>query len=422
MNLFDAFLTKKKVSTDTRNIIPNSIFFALKGANFNGNTFAAEALKKGAAYVVIDETQPDLPADKTFLVKDVLVALQDLAKQYRKTFSGTVIGLTGSNGKTTCKELFRDVLATSFKTAATQGNLNNHIGVPLTLLATPADTEMVIIEMGANHQKEIELLSSICLPDVGFITNYGKAHLEGFGGVEGVIKGKSELFDNLRNRNKKVLVNCADAKQLEKSEGIERTTFGDCDNADLYIKNLHHDMAAAQVDGVTIQSKLTGSFHYNNIAAAIALGKLFDVPTKKIKSAIEAYNPQMNRSEWRKTENNEVLLDAYNANPDSMLATIESFAKLDKPNKWFILGDMFELGEYAYEEHQRVVNTLENCGAEHVVLVGKNFFDTSSNTKYWKFTSTDEAGQFLKQQKLKESTVLLKGSRGMKLEDLVVFL
>jgi UDP-N-acetylmuramoyl-tripeptide--D-alanyl-D-alanine ligase len=419
MKLLDAFLEVKKVSTDSRNDLKDSIFFALKGANFNGNTFAAEALAKGARYVVIDEHQPALPEDKCFVVDDALTALQELATAYRKTFTGTVIGLTGSNGKTTCKELFRDVLATTYKTSATEGNLNNHIGVPLTLLHTPADAEMIIIEMGANHQREIALLSSICEPDLGFITNYGKAHLEGFGGVEGVIKGKSELYDYLRAHQKTALVNCKDAKQLEKSSGIARVTFGNCNEADICIENELGTMATARFEGEHIASQLTGDFHFNNIAAAIALGSYFKVKPSAIKVAIEAYNPSMNRSEWKKTERNEVLLDAYNANPDSMQASVIAFTKIEKPNKWFVLGDMFELGEYTHEEHQRIVNMLEDAQAKNVLLIGDAFAQTTKPANYYCVRETPLAKELLHKLALDGCTILLKGSRGMRLETLL---
>jgi UDP-N-acetylmuramoyl-tripeptide--D-alanyl-D-alanine ligase len=418
-DLLAAFLTCREISTDTRKIRPGSLFFALRGTNFNGNQFASKALELGARYVVIDEDLDHLPKEAVFRVDSSLKALQELARAYRSKLTGTVIGLTGSNGKTTCKELFREVLATTYLTKATTGNLNNHIGVPLTVLSIPVDTEMAVIEMGANHQKEIELLSSICQPDIGFITNYGKAHLEGFGGVEGVIKGKSELFDFLRENKRKAIVNIKDARQLEKSQGIERITFGDDSKADIPIQNMNSEMATATFQGVEIASKLTGSFHFNNIAAAIALGHYLGVKTELIKRAIENYQPEMNRSEWRNTAKNQVLLDAYNANPDSMLATVKSFATLNKANKWFILGDMFELGDYTYEEHQRVVNTLENLAAKNVVLVGSNFMDTTTPGAYQKFETTAAAKKFLEKQDIRKSTVLLKGSRGMKLETLL---
>ncbi len=419
MTLYEAFLQTKAVSTDTRNIAKGSIFFALKGENFNGNSFALSALEAGASFVVIDEAQQGLPTSQTFLGADVHTALQDLARTYRLTFTGTVIGLTGSNGKTTCKELIRDVLATTFNTKATVGNLNNHIGVPLTLLSVPVNTAMVVVEMGANHQKEIELLSGICLPDIGYITNFGKAHLEGFGGIDGVIKGKSELYTNLRERGKKAIVNCADKKQLEQSERLSRIIFGDCLNADIKITDLKGEMAAAAFDGHEIHAQLTGDFHFTNIAAAIALGHLLGVKTADIKLAIENYRPQMNRSEWRKTDKNEVLLDAYNANPDSMQASIQTFNRLQKPNKWYVLGDMFELGGYTAIEHQSIVTMLEDLGALNVLLVGPAFLKTTGPKHYNYHEKTAQALAFLADQNLRGCTILLKGSRGMKLETLL---
>ena len=417
--LLDAFLKAKLVSTDTRSIPKGAIFFALKGDNFNGNLYAAKALENGASIVVIDEAQSNLPKNSFILVNDVLKALQELASDYRNKLAAKVIGLTGSNGKTTCKELFRDVLATTYKTHATKGNLNNHIGVPLTLLAVPLDAEAAIIEMGANHQGEIALLTKICRPDIGYITNFGKAHLEGFGGVEGVIKGKSELYNWLREHKKTALVNADDSRQVEKSEGIKRLFFGEIKFADINIRNLKSEQASAEIDGTTIQSHLTGSFHFTNIAAAIALGKMLNVDLQNTKAAIENYNPQMNRSEWRKTERNEILMDAYNANPDSMLATIETFAKLEKPNKWFVLGDMFELGSYSAEEHQLTVERLKTLEAKNVILAGEAFCKTNRPNSYNCFKTTAEANAFLKETELENCTILLKGSRGMKLESLV---
>lgn len=413
--IFEAFLKSRSVCTDTRSLKIGDVFFALKGPSFNGNLFAKSALDHGASLTVIDEPQNNLPNGKFVLVDDVLSALQQLARDYRKTLTGTVIGLTGSNGKTTCKELFRDVLGSTYKTHATKGNLNNHIGVPLTLLSAPDDAEMIIIEMGANHQKEIELLSSIARPEFGYITNFGKAHLEGFGGMEGVIKGKSELYAFLRDSGGTVLYNALDALQKEKSQGIKRFSFGP--HGDIVITDHETDLASVEVDGTVIQSQLTGSFHFTNIAAAVALGLNFDVPIEDIKSAIENYRPQMNRTEWRKTERNELLLDAYNANPDSMNAAIRSFAKLDKPNKWFILGDMFELGESSAEEHQNTVNVLNECLAENVILVGSIF--NATNHDFSSFETTKEARAFLMEQNISSCTILLKGSRGMKLETLI---
>jgi UDP-N-acetylmuramoyl-tripeptide--D-alanyl-D-alanine ligase len=263
------------------------------------------------------------------------------------------------------------------------------------------------------------MLTEICRPDVGYITNFGKAHLEGFGGVEGVIKGKSELYTWLRNNNKTALVNAEDALQVEKSEGIMRLLFGNAVNADIKIKDLKSEQASAEIDGTIIESNLTGSFHFTNIAAAIALGKMLHVDVPLIKTAIENYNPQMNRSEWRKTERNEILMDAYNANPDSMLATIETFAKLEKPKKCFVLGDMFELGKYSEEEHQLAIERLKAVNAEQVILVGEAFCKTNHPEVYMCFKTTLEAKYYLEKQAIKNCTILLKGSRGMKLENLV---
>jgi UDP-N-acetylmuramoyl-tripeptide--D-alanyl-D-alanine ligase len=417
--LFQAFLRYRSVSTDSRNILPDSIFFAIKGENFNGNLFAADALQKGAAIVVVDQPLDQIPEDRKIEVPDVLKALQQLATEYRKQLKTTIVGLTGSNGKTTCKELFREVLSQSYRTVATSGNLNNHIGVPLTILSIPENAQFAVVEMGANHQREIAMLSEICRPDIGYITNFGKAHLEGFGGVDGVIKGKSELYDFLRSNHKKALVNCADSKQLEKSEGVERITFGNCAGADVVIRNLNLEIAGAEIDGTVIHSQLTGDFHFINIAAAVALGRYFNVPLELIQKAIEAYSPRMNRSEWRRTGSNEVLMDAYNANPDSMQASIQAFARLNKENKWCVLGDMFELGDYAEEEHQYILNLLQSLDLKNVVLVGPYFYAQNNNNLYSAFQTTEEALSYFNNQKLKNATVLLKGSRGMKLEKLI---
>ena len=417
--LLSAFLEAKSVSTDSRSIQAGAIFFALKGDNFNGNIYAQKAIESGASLAVVDEEQSSLNSHQYILVEDVLNALQNLASDYRSLSHAKIIGLTGSNGKTTCKELFRDVLATRYKTYATKGNLNNHIGVPLTLLSIPLDAEVAIIEMGANHQGEIALLTEICRPDIGYITNFGKAHLEGFGGIDGVIKGKSELYNWLREHHKSALVNGDEELHIEKSEGINRTLFGTGKNCDIQVKNLKSEQASAEIDGLTIHSQLTGNFHFVNIAATIALGKLLNVELEKIKVAIESYNPQMNRSEWRKTARNEVLMDAYNANPDSMIATIETFAGLNKPNKWFVLGDMFELGKYAHEEHQNTVEMLVKLKASNVILVGNEFCKTKPTKDFKVFKSTTEAHEYLQNIQLSSSTVLLKGSRGMKLETLI---
>jgi len=419
--LYQAFLSKRAICTDTRKVTHGCIFFALKGDNFNGNLFAAEALQKGAAYAVVEEPIGKADMQQVFVVDDVLLTLQDLARKYRQSLSCTIIGLTGSNGKTTCKELIRDVMATKFKTVATIGNLNNHIGVPLTVLAIPPDAEMAVVEMGANHQKEIALLSSICQPDWGYITNFGKAHLEGFGGVEGVIKGKSELYDFLRENNKSALVLGDNHLQMEKSKGINKITFGEGLTNDIIVNKHSGDFASIRFAEVTIQSKLTGDFQYTNLAAAVAFGYHFGVELTQIKKAIENYEPKMNRSEWRLTTNNEVLLDAYNANPDSVSAAIDAFAKLNKPMPWFILGDMFELGDYTKKEHKKIVNQLEAIHANRVLLIGAHFCEAAKGI-YPTVKTTEEAATWLSEKKLMGCTILLKGSRGMALEKLLAVL
>jgi len=408
-DLYQLYTEHFLVDTDTRNIRNNTIFFALKGANFNGNTFAEKALELGASYAVVDEKKYNTKQN-IILVDDVLETLQKLANYHRNQLTIPVIGLTGSNGKTTTKELFNAVLKEKFNTVATKGNLNNHIGVPLSLLSIKPEHEIAIIEMGANHQKEIEFLSSICEPDFGYITNFGKAHLEGFGGIEGVIKGKSELYDYLRNNQKKAFVNPEDSTQIEKSEGIERI-FLDTDN----IKFLEvNPFVKISYNNLEIQSNLIGDYNFTNIAAAITIGNYFKVPGEKIKNGIENYTPNNNRSQVIKTKNNKIVLDAYNANPSSMKVAIENFSKLADETKIVILGDMFELGEESEKEHQAIVELVESLNFTHAFFVGKHFFKT--NTKEVKFESYIELENHLKSNNYKEVNFLIKGSRGMQLE------
>ncbi|MEL0335425.1 MAG: UDP-N-acetylmuramoyl-tripeptide--D-alanyl-D-alanine ligase, partial [Flavobacteriales bacterium] len=330
MTPFEAYLQCKTVSTDTRNIVPGSVFFALKGARFNGNEFALQALAEGASYAVVDE--PIGEDHRLLQVDDVLTALQDCAKHYRRHLGIPIIGLTGSNGKTTNKELFHAVLSTQFKVHATKGNFNNHIGVPLTLLSIPEGTELAVVEMGANHRGEIALLASICEPDLGYITNYGKAHMEGFGGVEGIIKGKSELYDFIQShKNASVLLNMDDPIQMEKSQGCATITFGQHSGQYQWLPKSEGEFAGICFEHEhrvhKIKSQLSGSFNETNIAAAVALGLHYGISATNIVKAIESYVPSMNRVEWRETAHNKVLLDAYNANPTSMSLSVESFTK-----------------------------------------------------------------------------------------------
>ncbi len=420
-NLYQAYLKSKGVNTDTRSVNEGEIYFALKGPSFNGNLFAQMALDKGAMAVVIDEEVEVDSSAMVFQVEDVLSTLQDLARHHRKQLKFPFIGLTGSNGKTTAKELFRSVLSQKFKVHATHGNLNNHIGVPLTILSIPKDTEIAVVEMGANHQKEIELLSSISIPDIGYITNFGKAHLEGFGGVEGVIKGKSELYTQVRSTKSIALVNYNDHKQMEKSEGIDRITYGA--NQATYPMNFLDDNEPATVvyNNQRFESQLTGSFHTANIGAAISLGLHFGLNAEQIQTGISAYKPQNNRSEWREKGSNKIMLDAYNANPNSMEASILSFMKSTSAPRFLILGDMFELGDTSPEEHQKIVDLCTDLEA-NIILVGEHFNQTSDSNNFKRFTKTEECAANLREHPIKNASILLKGSRGMRLETLLEFL
>ena len=417
-NLHSLFLECSSVSTDTRKIEKNSLFVALKGDNFDANTFAKEALEKGAKYVVIDNPTY-LIDNRTLLVKDSLIALQELAK-YHRTFLGLpIIALTGSNGKTTTKELIHAVLSKKYNTLATIGNLNNHIGVPLTLLRFTKETEIGIVEMGANHQKEIEFLCQIAQPDYGYITNFGKAHLEGFGGVEGVIKGKSEMYDYLRGNNKMVFVNVDDSIQKEKSTNIKRFSFSLNDStADVKISTIEaNPMVKIIFNNQTIQSHLIGIYNANNINAAITIGNYFKVSDELIKEAIENYIPENNRSQLILKNGNEIILDAYNANPSSMAAAIANFIQLEKKNKIAILGDMFELGEESHNEHEKIVDLLINETSISTYFIGKDFYaNQTSNTHLKFFENFENFAAFLKTNLPNNNLLLIKGSRGMALE------
>ncbi len=415
------FLAHPRVTTDSRNIEEQSIFFALKGANFNGNRYAKEALEKGAAYAVIDEEE-FVVEDRTILVDDVLKTLQALATFHRNQSNAKVIALTGSNGKTTTKELIYAVLSTAYKTIATKGNLNNHIGVPLSLLSIAEDTEIAVIEMGANHQKEIEFLASIAQPDFGYITNFGKAHLEGFGGVEGVIKGKSELYDYLLANNRSVFMNADDSVQLEKlSNYIKKFGFSTQKSTYYKVEFLGADpFVQLKFEDMVVRTQLIGSYNFSNCAAAVLIGKYFNVPLSDIKNALEAYTPINNRSQILKKNGHRIVLDAYNANPTSMKAALESFNRMEGKHKIAFLGDMFELGDTAALEHQHMADFVSGLSFENVFLVGTNFYDTS--TDLMKFATFDALSEHLSQNQLQKSAILIKGSRGMALERVLEFL
>ncbi|MDP2688427.1 MAG: UDP-N-acetylmuramoyl-tripeptide--D-alanyl-D-alanine ligase [Aequorivita sp.] len=411
------FLKSSGISTDTRKIFKNCIFFALKGENFNGNLFAQEALDKGAFKVIVDEKAFHKSTGETILVENVLVTLQQLARFHREFLSLPIISLTGSNGKTTSKELINAVLSQKFKTVATQGNLNNHIGVPLTLLAMNKETEIGIVEMGANHLGEIKMLSEIAEPDYGYITNFGKAHLEGFGSIEGVIQGKTELYQFLKKHKKKIFVNANDPNQLANSEGIESISFGTA-QSDFNIKlinSMHHLLV--EFNGTQIQSNLVGAYNFTNLSAAIAIGAYFKVSTEKIKAGIEGYVPSNNRSQLIVKGTNTILMDAYNANPSSMLAALENFKQAKGENKIMFLGDMLELGKEAEAEHQNIVNFLVENPFAKTFLVGSNFYkSTNSASNITQFETFDELKKELESNPLKNATILIKASRGMALE------
>lgn len=405
------------VCTDTRKIIPKCIFFALKGDNFNGNLFTQEALDKGAFKVIVDEIAFHKNSGETIFVDNVLLTLQQLAQFHREFLSLPIISLTGSNGKTTSKELINAVLSQKFKTVATQGNLNNHIGVPLTLLAMTKETELGIVEMGANHLGEIKMLSEIAEPDYGYITNFGKAHLEGFGSIEGVIQGKTELYQFLKAHNKKIFVNANDPKQLANSDGIERITFGTPQSDfDVNLLDSSHHLSVA-FKGIKIQSNLVGAYNFANISAAIAIGAYFKVSSEEIKKGIEGYVPTNNRSQLMTKGPNSILMDAYNANPTSMLAALENFKQAKGDNKIMFLGDMFELGKEAETEHQNIVDFLAENPFGNVFLVGSNFFKTKNNASHiYQFETFDALKKTLESDSPKNATILIKASRGMALE------
>jgi UDP-N-acetylmuramoyl-tripeptide--D-alanyl-D-alanine ligase len=411
--LYKLYCKSYLVDTDTRKIRKDSIFFALKGDNFNGNEFTEQALEKGASFCVIDEEKYS-HIENTILVDDCLQTLQELANYHRKQLNIPVISLTGSNGKTTTKELINAVLKTQYKTVATIGNLNNHIGVPLTLLSFADDTEIGIVEMGANHQKEIEFLSNIAEPDFGYITNFGKAHLEGFGGIEGVIKGKSELYTFLRENEKTAFVNPNDPKQVELSSDFKRILL----NENVIVTSTHPYLTL-NYNGQNIQTNLVGEYNFSNILAAISIGEYFKVSNDNIIKSIQNYISDNNRSQIIQKEQNTILLDAYNANPSSTLEALKNFNQINHLNKIIILGDMFELGDEAEKEHQAIVDYCSTLSINNSFFVGENYYKTSTNNK---FKSFNDFATYIQNNPLKDSFLLIKGSRGMALERLLDFI
>ena len=417
-DLHSIFRNHNQISTDSRQIIPGSIFFALKGDNFNGNKYANAAIEAGAACAVIDE--PEYKNENTFLVEDVLESLQQLARIHRGKFNIPVIAITGSNGKTTTKELTNAVLSQQFHVTATKGNLNNHIGVPLTLLGITNKTEIAIIEMGANHQGEIAALCEIAKPTHGLITNIGKAHLGGFGGFEGVIKAKSELYNFLRNNNSTVYVNQDNPLLKGLSNGIAKVLYGTAENifasGRIKVNTDHLELDWVSGTGVVgIKTNLVGDYNFENVMAAICIGSDLGVASEKIKSAISTYIPSNSRSQSMKTAKNSIVLDAYNANPTSMRVAVENFSKLEAEHKMVILGDMLELGDESLAEHSEIVSLIEDSGFEKAIFVGPHF-SAAAGSKFPCFLTSDEANNWLPSQHIKDFLILVKGSRGIKME------
>ncbi|WP_375238746.1 UDP-N-acetylmuramoyl-tripeptide--D-alanyl-D-alanine ligase [Aurantibacter sp.] len=417
------------VSTDTRKVKTNDIYFALKGENFNGNSFANQALKQGAKYVVIDDEgiEKDFDKHRYLHVENSLTALQKLAKFHRQFLNIPIIGLTGSNGKTTTKELINAVLSQKFNTIATVGNLNNHIGVPLTLLSMNSSTEIGIVEMGANHKKEIEFLCEIAQPDFGYITNFGKAHLEGFGGIEGVIKGKSELYHYLKNNNKIAFVNLNDEKQIELTKKFNIYTFGtsSASTSDTKINLIdnNQELLSISYQDEFIQTHLTGQYNFYNISAAICIGNYFKVNTKDIKNGLENYIPTNNRSQIINNGSTKIILDAYNANPSSMQVALENLNNLSGDSKIVFLGDMFELGLEAENEHQNIAEQALNLNIKKIYLIGANFNKIKLNSnKIVLYKSFEDLKIDFKNINIENSTILIKGSRGMALERILTLI
>ena len=422
-SLYKIFLNHPVITTDSRNIPTNSIFFALKGETFNGNTFAGQALAKGATFAVIDE--PEFASNDYFIVVDnVLLCLQKLARYHRDRLGLPIIAITGTNGKTTTKELVAAVLSQKFKVNFTQGNLNNHIGVPLTLLSMSRETEIGVVEMGANHEGEINALCQIANPDFGIITNIGKAHLEGFGSFEGVIRTKSELYNFLKDKKGKCFINADNSILTKQAVGLEQVSYGNSTEyfmaGELAVSESYLVVKALFANGwLYLKSKLVGDYNFENLLAAACVGKYFEIDPLKIQEALAAYTPSNNRSQLIRTDRNTIIMDAYNANPTSMMAALINFTKIRNDQKCLILGDMLELGEGSQSEHQKIVDYIEDQDFEKIFLVGPIFKSTKNRTEKKKFEQVELLSNYLKTQPIENKFILIKGSRGIHLEKIL---
>ncbi|RZP12177.1 MAG: UDP-N-acetylmuramoyl-tripeptide--D-alanyl-D-alanine ligase [Flavobacteriales bacterium] len=424
-DLHSLFSKSSGISTDTRTIKKNDIFFCLKGEKFDGNLFIDQAFHLGASFVIYDDEKLDYKSEKAIKVKNVLKTLQALAKYHRSKFNIPVIGLTGSNGKTTSKELINSVLSQKFNVTFTSNNFNNHIGVPLTILKINRKTDLAIIEMGANHLGEIDLLCNIADPNIGYITNFGKAHLEGFGGIEGVIKGKSELYEYIRESKGVILINNDDRIQREKSRGINTFSFGKSKKSDYSIYNTssNNSFCEASLNDKKITSNLYGEYNFENINASIAMGIHFGLSFEQIENGIKNYIPKNNRSEMIKTKKNLLFVDSYNANPSSMKLSIQSFMKFKEVKKTLILGDMHEIGKTYLIEHERILNSVKNNKDLKIFLVGKIFNQLKFNSgRIHFFNETNELIEYFKKNLITGHTILLKGSRKINLEKVIPIL
>lgn len=427
--LYQIYLNCSAVTTDSRNCPEGSLFIALKGDSFNGNAFAAQALNDGCAYAVIDEAKYAVKDDARYiLVDDCLKTLQQLANYHRRQLRTRIIGITGTNGKTTTKELIAAVLSQSYNVLYTLGNLNNHIGVPMTLLRLKAEHDLAVIEMGANHPGEIKFLADMAEPDYGIITNVGKAHLEGFGSFEGVINTKGELYDYLRKKEGSIIFIHQDNPYLMNiASGLHQIPYGSNDT--LYVNGhvtgnspylTFEWKTGEESERYTVQTQLIGEYNFANALAAVTIGHYFDVDAHKINEALSNYTPQNNRSQLKKTADNTLIIDAYNANPTSMMAALENFERMNVEHKMLILGDMRELGEESNAEHQKIVDFIRMCGFKEVILVGEQF--ASTRHSYPTFANALEVIKVLQNQKPTNCTILIKGSNGIKLSTIVDYL
>ena len=446
--LYELFLQHPTITTDSRDVPEGSMFFALKGDTFDGNAYATAALEKGAAYAVIDEKEYAKESnDRLILVEDVLTTLQQLAKYHRVHLGTPIIGITGTNGKTTTKELISAVLKKKYNVLYTQGNFNNHIGVPKTLLQLTKEHDIAVIEMGANHPGEIKTLVEIVLPDFGIITNVGKAHLLGFGSFEGVIRTKGELYDFLRTIQGTVFINNDNPHLLGISDGLKLVKYGQKDAKDLLVKGellecnpflkfewqtsstltpqlstVNCQLSTVNCQLSTVQTRLIGSYNLDNALAAACIGTFFNVPATDISAALEEYTPSNNRSQLTITQDNKLVVDAYNANPTSMRAALDNFRLIKAEHKMCILGQMGELGDVSEEEHQKVIDLLGDCGFEKVWLVGENFAKTAHPAHYRLFANVEEVKAAIATEKPQGYLILIKGSNSNKLVQTVELL